>query len=208
MNNLKKIDFRNLSKNKLKGFSKLSINQNFKATKRLDKILKSLKFKNILFYIPLPNETNIVKILHKFRRKKNIFVPFMVGKSFKIVKYRMPLVKKKFNIKEPRNSKSYFSKIDVAIVPVLGVDGNLRRIGYGKGMYDRFFNSQKTRPIIIFIQNAKCFTKEKIADDYDIDADFYITPNDILIKRGKNGIRNYDSRRRSTNKWCISLPNR
>lgn len=208
MNNLKKIDFRNLSKKKLRRFSRLSLSENHKATKMLFRLLSGLEFKNILFYIPLPNETNIVKILHKFRREKNIFVPFMVGKSFKIVKYKMPLIKKKFNIKEPRNSKSYFSKIDIAVVPVLGVDGNLRRIGYGKGMYDRFFSTQKRRPIIIFIQNAKCFTKEKIADEYDIDADFYITPNDILIKRGKNGIRNYDSRRRSFNKRHLSLFNR
>ncbi|MCD8477422.1 MAG: hypothetical protein LRY68_05525 [Sulfurospirillum sp.] len=45
----------------------------------------------------------------------------------------MPLERKIFNIKEPKNSFAVKPKIDLAIVPVIGVDGALKRIGFGKG---------------------------------------------------------------------------
>ncbi|MDA3908319.1 MAG: 5-formyltetrahydrofolate cyclo-ligase, partial [Sulfurimonas sp.] len=66
--------------------------------------------------------------------------------------------------------------IDIAIVPTIGVDGKLQRIGFGKGMYDRFFAKLKKKPYTIFIQPEICFTKEFICDDYDIACDLLLTP--------------------------------
>jgi len=89
------------------------------------------------------------------------------------------------------NSHFYLSKIDMAVVPVVGVDGKLRRIGFGKGMYDRFFAKLKEKPITVFVQLMKCYTKQNITDDFDIKADIYITPEDIIF-RGKHYVnRNY-----------------
>ena len=70
----------------------------------------------------------------------------MDGVSFKMVPLRLPLERKAFGIYEPRASHRKINLIDVAIVPAVGVDGSLRRIGFGKGMYDRFFPTLKTRP--------------------------------------------------------------
>ena len=93
-----------------------------------------------------------------------------------MVKFRLPLFKKKFHIKEPNNSHGIVSKIELAVVPVLGVDGAFKRIGFGKGMYDRFFESLGYSPKIIFVQLGECFTKEFLCEDYDIEADTYMTP--------------------------------
>jgi len=154
--------------------------------KNLTKLLKDKKRVDILFYYPLPNEADIRKVLQKLRKKHNIFVPFMVGKSFKMVPFRLPLEKKKFGIFEAGNTIRNIRKIDIAIVPVVGVDGNLQRIGFGKGMYDRFFEKLKKRPYTIFIQPEFCYTKEKICDAYDITGDVIITPTKKIINRAMN----------------------
>jgi len=151
--------------------------------KALIQELRAGKRKNILFYYPLQQEANILKALYRLRKKHRIFLPFMVGKSFKMVPFRLPLQKKKFQIFEAGNSLYDRKKIDIAIVPVVGVDGNFQRVGFGKGMYDRFFEKLQERPYTIFIQRDLCCTRQKICDSYDITADLMITADKKIIKR-------------------------
>lgn len=147
--------------------------------KLLKEFKKFKKFKNlkILFYTSLPFEANTAKSIQKLRKKYHIFVPFMQGESFKMVPFRLPLKKKKFGIYEAGKSLRDIKIVDIAIVPVVGVDGNLQRIGFGKGMYDRFFAKLKKRPYIIFLQSEFCYTKEFICDSYDITCNVIITPH-------------------------------
>jgi 5-formyltetrahydrofolate cyclo-ligase len=170
------------------------------AVKNLNKTLEAVKFKTISMYIPLKTEVNVRSIFPRLRRNKIIYVPFMEFVSFKLVKYRLPVWKKKFNILEPANSWRFRQKVDVIVVPVIGVDGDLRRVGFGKGMYDLFFSALKPKPFTIFIQLAKCFTQKRLCEAYDVQADIYITPTDIMIKRGKNVFRVRD--RRSLRRSC------
>ncbi len=134
--------------------------------------------KTVMLYIPLGTEVNISLLLRRLRMEKRVlYVPFMEGASFRLVKYRLPLKKKKFGIKEPNDSKQYRRKnIDIAIVPIVGVDMTLRRVGFGKGMYDRFYEKQK-RYInkTVFVARELCYSEEIITDDYDVKADMIIT---------------------------------
>ena len=152
--------------------------------------LQGKKRKTILFYYPLPNEADIRKTLEKIRKKHTVYLPFMVGKSFKMVPFRLPLKKKKFGIFEAGNTLRDIKKIDIAIVPTVGVDGSLQRIGFGKGMYDRFFAKLKKRPYTIFIQPELCYTKEKICDAYDVAGDILITPTKKIKNKAMPKKRN------------------
>ncbi len=142
------------------------------------------KYKDILLYVPLSHEVDTMQLIKRIRSKVNIYVPFMEGVSFKMVEFRLPLFRKKFNIREPKNSYARVPKIDLAIVPVLGVDGAFKRIGFGKGMYDRFFESLQSSPKVVFVQLGECFTQEFLCESHDIRADIYITPY-ITKKRKK-----------------------
>ncbi len=146
------------------------------VTNKLELLLNKTKNKNILLYFPLENEVDIRRIIVKLRKKNNILLPFMQNKSFKIVPFRLPLQKKKFNIYEAGDSFKKINNIDIAIVPVVGVDGNLQRIGFGAGMYDRFFAKLKKKPYTIFIQKDLCYTRKYVCDDFDVKADMFITP--------------------------------
>lgn len=191
-----KEEFRKFCLQKIKRASKnYKLKNESMVLNELKRVLKNIDFKTILWYLPLKTEVDTLKILSSFRRNSTVLVPFMEGVSFKVVKFRLPLYKKRFSIKEPNNSFLKFSSIDVMIVPVVGVDGNLRRIGFGKGMYDRFFESLKRRPLVIFVQLCECCTKSLIGKTHDIQADIYITPKKTIIRRGKNDNRIRHSRR-------------
>ncbi len=184
---LNKLTFRKNCLEKLK--NRASFNSLYKSAlvnKKLLKLLKLKKRKKILFYYPLGMEVNIVKVLNSLRKKHDIYIPFMVEQSFKMVPFRLPLRKKKFGIYEAGNSLRNIKKIDIAIVPVVGVDGNLQRVGFGKGMYDRFFEKLEKKPYVIFTQRELCYTKESICDSYDIDGDILITPLRDIKKERKN----------------------
>ena len=155
---------------------------NFAMDKKVIKILydeiRDIDAKSIMLYIPLGMEVNIMPLIRRLRRDKRVlFVPFMEGESFRLVKYRLPLTKKKFGILEPKDSKQYRRReIDIAIVPIIGIDLIQRRIGFGKGMYDRFFQQeQKNIKKTIFISRIRCTSNRVLTDNYDIRADKIIT---------------------------------
>jgi len=186
---LTKKQFRQKCLKKLKGGSKKSrLCETYRLNRVLLREIQRHKAKNILFYYPLENEADIRKTILFLRRKKNLFLPFMVDKSFKMVPFRLPLKKKKFGIFEAGNTLRNIRNIDIAIVPVVGVDGNLQRVGFGKGMYDRFFDKLHKKPFTIFIQAKLCYTDEKVCDAYDISGDLLITPSKI-IQRPKGHIK-------------------
>jgi 5-formyltetrahydrofolate cyclo-ligase len=182
-----KATFRKICKQKIEKATKSNkIKRDILVCKKLENLIKKTKAKNILFYVPMKQEIDVYKLLKKLRKKSNcnIFVPFMEGVSFKMVKFRLPLSRRRFGIFEPNNSFARGKKIDLAIVPVLGVDGAFRRIGFGKGMYDRFFESLPYKPNIAFVELAECFTPSLVGEAHDIQADIYITPY-FTKRRGK-----------------------
>ena len=152
---------------------------------KLEQELKKHKYKRILFYYPLPFEANLRKTLQKVRKNHEVFVPFMQGESFKMVPFRLPLKQNKFGIFEAGNTLKNINNIDIAIVPAVGVDGNLQRIGFGKGMYDRFFEKLQKRPYTIFVQPIFCHTNKFICDTYDVACDLLLTPKVRVLSKVK-----------------------
>jgi len=180
MSLINKADFRKLALKKLRflsSFAKIKKNKNICS--RIIKLINLHKPKKVLLYIPLDIEVDVMPIIIELRKRKNIevYVPFMKGKSFVPVKFRLPLKRKKFGIKEPNFSsfRNNNIKLDMVIVPIVGIDETYRRIGFGAGMYDRFFDTLTKKPITIFTQLKLCKSKEIVTSDHDIKADYIIT---------------------------------
>jgi len=147
-------------------------------SQKIDEIIRKEKPKSILFYTPLKIEPDIFPLIKKYRRQNiEILTPFIYGISFKMVKFRLPLRKSSFGTLESGNSKRKIDMVDIVIVPVIGIDKSFKRIGFGKGMYDRFYESLKNKPTLIFVQNLSCVSQNIITEKHDIRADYYITPN-------------------------------
>ena len=161
---------------KASGFG--SYQKDKKIVPLLYKYIVQSNAKQIMLYLPLETEVNIYPLIKRLRKEKKVlYVPFMEGTSFRLVKYRLPLKKKQFGLKEPNDSKQYRMKhIDLAIVPMVGTDRTHRRVGFGKGMYDRFFEKQgKYIEHTVFVARELCYSKEIVTDDHDVKADVIIT---------------------------------
>lgn len=153
------------------------------VVKRLYRFIKERNIQNIMLFIPLKNEINITPLIKLLREKGyNLYVPYMENKSFRLVKYRLPLFRKKFNLKEPKVSYNRIKKIDLAIVPILGIDKSFRRVGYGKGMFDRFYaKSGHNIDTTLFLQRDIYYSKEIITNSYDISADLLCTNSIVTL---------------------------
>ena len=121
-----------------------------------DRILNLLKiqnynFKNLGGYYPTNYEIDDLNILEFFERKNyNILLPIVKKNNqmefFKWTK-NDPLKINKYGIPEPVSSKLYFP--DILLVPLVGYDNDLNRLGYGGGFYDRYIKKiEKIKKII------------------------------------------------------------
>ncbi|NPA03597.1 MAG: 5-formyltetrahydrofolate cyclo-ligase [Epsilonproteobacteria bacterium] len=197
--------FRELCKQRLlKAKNKNSLTK--KVERNLAFLIERLNSRSLLVFLPLKHEPQLYSYFSKLRINKKVYVPFMQGESFKMVKLRLPVYKKRFGIREPLNS-FFKPKIDTAIVPVLGVDGDFRRIGFGMGMYDRFFASLPYRPTIIFIQQRECISAKKVGERFDIQGDFLVTPKQIWIRGNSDVGRDFSRKFCRDSKWrCRIYP--
>jgi len=180
MSLITKANFRKLALTRLQFFSSFAkIKKNKNICSQILKVIDLHKPKKIMLYIPLQTEVDVMPIIIELRKRQNIevYVPFMKGKSFVPVKFRLPLKIKKFGIKEPYFSKFRNNKIklDMIIVPIIGIDDTYRRIGFGAGMYDRFYDTLDFKPITIFTQLKLCKSQEIVTSNYDISPDYIIT---------------------------------
>jgi len=179
----KEMNKKQFRKHCLKRLKKASLVGKYKKDKKvlayLYRLIVQDNARNIMLYLPLKTEVDLYPLIKQLRReKRTLYVPFMEGKSFRVVKYRYPLEKKRFGIKEPKDSKQYrIKKLDIAIVPIVGMDVTQRRVGFGKGMYDRFFEKEiKNINKIVFVARELCYSKEIITDNHDVKADIVIVP--------------------------------
>ena len=178
-----KISFRIECLKKIKGRKKyLDYAKDKKISKKIEIIIKKHKPKSILFYMPMEMEVDVMRLVKRYRKSIKVFIPFIVEESFKMVEYRLPLEKNSFHILESKNPSFSHKRVDLIIVPTIGIDNQMRRVGFGKGMYDRFFASLGQKPITIFIQRDRCHTRKKVCQTHDILCDYYITSKESNIR--------------------------
>lgn len=90
------------------------------------------------------------------------------------------LVKNKFGIPEPENGEAIAAAdIDFVFVPLLAFDKEGQRVGYGKGMYDRFLH--QCRPDVRTAGLSLFGPVDRItdADTWDVPLQTVVTPGHI-----------------------------
>lgn len=75
---------------------------------------------------------------------KTVLLPVLKGSDMVPVLYQkgVPMSVNRWGIEEPLG-EPFLREIDVAVVPLLAVDGEGNRLGYGGGYYDRFLARRK-----------------------------------------------------------------
>lgn len=110
----------------------------------LAKLEQHPDFKNahiVMLYSALPDEVQTQAFIEKWRHKKKIILPTVVGDDIIPVELaeNTTFAVGDFNILEPQNT-TYSGGYDLIVVPGVAFDRNGNRIGRGRGYYDRFLS--------------------------------------------------------------------
>lgn len=111
---------------------------------------------------------------------KRVFLPRVEGKEMTAVPYfgeEMPLIKSRLGVYEP-TGQAYGGEIDVAVVPLLAVNGEGYRLGYGGGYYDRFLSKKKC--LKAGLGYSFQMTDRFIQDGWDVPLDLYVSERGIF----------------------------
>ena len=91
-----------------------------------------------------------------------------------------PLIVNRYGIPEPQKNNIVYP--DIILIPMVGFDKNLNRLGYGGGYYDRIIEKLMKKKKILKIGLA--FSKQKIDNlpisKYDKKMDYIVTEKYIL----------------------------
>ena len=162
---------------------KKNISINFKN------ILKILKYRNIKGkiiggYYPYNNELDCFKILKEFEKRKYLITLPKIKKNFQMDFFEWtskdPLTINKYGIPEPISKKPKLP--DIVLVPLLGFDKNLNRVGYGGGFYDRYIYKIRKKKNLILIGLAYSFqlVKSISVNKNDMKLNFIVTEKNIV----------------------------
>jgi 5-formyltetrahydrofolate cyclo-ligase len=164
-----------------------NFNKNLKIN--LDKFISFLKINTqnvnkIGGYYPSNYEIDDLEILDLLDKQNyQISLP-IVKKNNQMNFYKWsnkdPLKINKFGIPEPISSKILYP--DIMLVPLVGYDDNLNRLGYGGGFYDRYIEKIDKIKRVTKIGLAFSFQKIKSVpiNKYDKKLDFIITEKKII----------------------------
>ena len=131
------------------------------------------EYQNIGIYYPIGHEIDIMDIVNKYPNK-NLYLPVTRDVIY-FVKYNDgdKLIDGKFHTKEPLGIEVDRNNIECFLIPCVGISKDLKRIGYGKGYYDRYLSNYNGYKIGICYKN--CTNLDIELDDYDLKLNYVIT---------------------------------
>lgn len=127
-------------------------------------------YNNIGIYYPLKHEIDI-KVLKEIYPDKQFYIPRIKNDLIEFAKFDEELTKGPFNTREPVGNMIDISLLDCIIIPCVAIS-NGRRIGYGKGYYDKSLKNYNGYKIGICYRN--CIFNYDLCE-YDLKLDSIIS---------------------------------
>lgn len=165
---------------------------NFLSEKIFEKFILQFNIienQKVIVFLPISkfNEINTLEFVKFLWTKKvNIFVPKIIDKDLISIKFTSEtvLIENSWGILEPLSNQNEETVFDYVITPLLYCDSFGNRVGYGKGFYDKFFQTINSDAKKI---GVNYFAPTDIIDDIselDVKLDYLITPDEILSFSG------------------------
>ena len=182
---MKKEDLRNINKAKRKEMLPEVVFE--KSKKASENFLNNEIYKSsevLMLYYPLGKETDTSLILkNALADGKTVVYPITNTDTNEItpvvVDRRTDFSKGGYSVFEPIEKNEYKGTIDVILVPGIAFDKKGKRVGFGKGCYDRFLKRNDA------IKVGYCYDFQ-IADDieidnFDVDMDYLISESGMIV---------------------------
>lgn len=148
---------------------------------RLEKTAAFLLADRIMMYHSLPDELYTHDFLRKWAGQKKFYLPRVNGVDLEVLPYEESRLELgSFHIEEPTGKDvTDPSEIELVVVPAVAYDRKGRRLGRGKGFYDRFL--QHTRATKIGVGYEFQLLEELPSEPHDIPMDMVITQHTTII---------------------------
>ncbi len=128
----------------------------------------------ILAFNPLRTEPDINRIL----RLENVATPFVENERM-YFSFSRHFSKGELGFMEPEHQKAEFERAAI-LVPLLGFDRSKRRLGRGKGYYDRFIRDNRDRLLTIGVAFSVSEIDRIPAEEHDVILDRIVCGEFIL----------------------------
>lgn len=144
-----------------------------------------IKSESFFCFLSFGSEVETEEILKDALKNKEVYVPYIN----KIDDLMYPVLIKdlnnfkinSFGIREPDFKEDFLilKEFDFALVPGVAFDREGWRIGYGKGYYDKFFNSYTVKNKIAVAFALQIIDKIP-SENHDVPVDVIITENELI----------------------------
>ena len=157
----------------------------------LEDNLKKILFENFDFsnkttscFLPIisKNEIDTYKIISGINKNCGNIALTVWEKETNVLNHRLftdetRIENNALGIPEPQNGEFIpYEELDIVLVPLLVLDSFGNRVGYGKGVYDRFLANCSQRTIFIGLSFFELVDRIEDTDVYDIPLHYCITP--------------------------------
>ena len=148
---------------------------------RLEKTAAFLLADRIMMYHSLPDELSTHDFLRKWSGKKRFYLPRVNGVDLEVLPYEESRLELgSFHIEEPSgNDVTDPAEIELVVVPAVAYDRKGRRLGRGKGFYDRFLQATKATKVGVGYEFQ--LLDEIPAEPHDVPMDMVVTQHTTII---------------------------
>lgn len=156
------------------------------ADRVFSKVEESAAFQladKILMYHSLPDELETHRFLKKWKDIKRFYLPRVNGVNLEILPYEESRLEiGSFHIEEPTgNDPVSIDEIELLIIPGVAFDRSGRRLGRGKGFYDRLLQGGSATKIGVGYEFQ--LVDELPSEPHDIPMDIIITEETTIVRK-------------------------
>lgn len=156
-----------------------------KISANLQQMQQIRSAKSIMGYLAFGKELSLDDFMEQaLLNKQEVCVPYVLDKTAAVIAASRLMSMRDFNlgaygIREPEPLHPYpLERLEIVLVPGVGFDVQGRRMGMGKGYYDRFL--PKLNALRIGIAMEGNLLEQIPADSYDAVMDYIVTPTGII----------------------------
>lgn len=148
---------------------------------RLEKTAAFLMADRIMMYHSLPDELSTHDFLRKWSGRKRFYLPRVNGVDLEVLPYEESRLELgSFHIEEPTGTDlTDPDEIELVVVPAVAYDRKGRRLGRGKGFYDRFLKTTKATKVGVGYEFQ--LLDELPAEPHDIPMDMIVTQKTTIV---------------------------